>query len=92
MVAERGYVSTESMVEKFNVTPQTIEILRNLDTPISLVEDLFRTYVQEGDETLDYRLAVQKYGKGYCNIESGGDHSYVGFETKLPEIANFLFS
>ncbi len=24
MVAERGYVSTESMVEKFNVTPQTI--------------------------------------------------------------------
>ncbi|GAA6172184.1 esterase [Colwellia sp. KU-HH00111] len=46
--------------------------------------------VQTGDEVLDYQQAVEKYQHCRLIIEQGGDHSFVGFETKLPIIADFL--
>ncbi|MBF7071883.1 esterase [Glaciecola sp. MH2013] len=77
--------------EEFEITPATIQSLRNLDTPISRDLERYMVFLQTGDETLDYKLAVEKYGSSLCNIEQGGDHSYVGFENKLPQIARFLF-
>lgn len=47
--------------------------------------------VQTGDETLDYRLAVERYQGCRQLVEEGGDHGFQGFEHKLPEIVNFLF-
>jgi len=41
------------------------------------------------DETLDSSLAVTKYRNGPCFIESGGDHSYEGYDKRLPSIMNF---
>ena len=46
--------------------------------------------VQEGDETLDYRLAVDAYAGSKQLVEPGGDHSFVGFERHLPAIVEFL--
>lgn len=46
--------------------------------------------VQTGDEVLDYQEAVDKFQ--HCRLikEQGGDHSFIGFDKKLPIIAEFF--
>lgn len=58
------------------------------------LKDRSRYYLlaQTGDETLDYRQAVERYqGCRQC-IEEGGDHSFQNYEAHLPGIVEFLFS
>ena len=45
--------------------------------------------LQTGDETLDYREAVEKYRGCTCVIEQGGSHEFTGFERHLDEILSF---
>jgi len=47
--------------------------------------------LQEDDEVLDYREALQKYSQCKITCEKGGDHSFVGFERYLAEIIHFLY-
>jgi len=47
--------------------------------------------LQEEDEILDYREAVNKYQTSKITCESGGDHSFIGFERYLEEIIKFLY-
>jgi predicted esterase YcpF (UPF0227 family) len=44
---------------------------------------------QTGDETLDYREAVDKYPSIEQRVSEGGDHGYVNFEQELPGIFKF---
>ena len=46
--------------------------------------------VQTGDEVLDYQQAVDKFQHSRLIVEQGGDHSFVGFNEKLPLIADFF--
>lgn len=46
--------------------------------------------VQTGDETLDYRLAVERYSKCKQLVEEGGSHTFDGFEKWLPKVAAFF--
>ncbi|WP_317933336.1 YqiA/YcfP family alpha/beta fold hydrolase [Halioxenophilus sp. WMMB6] len=41
--------------------------------------------VQTGDETLDYRKALEKYAGCRQLVEEGGDHGFQNFEQHLPE-------
>src|SRR5690606_18197169 len=41
--------------------------------------------VQTGDETLDYRQAVEKYHGCKQVVEPGGDHSFQGFERYIKD-------
>lgn len=46
--------------------------------------------VQTGDETLDYRQAVEKYHGCKQVVEPGGDHSFQGFERYIKDSIAFL--
>lgn len=46
--------------------------------------------VQEGDETLNYTLAVEKYAACKQTVESGGDHGFQGFDRFFDDIFDFF--
>ncbi len=50
----------------------------------------FWLMVQTGDETLDYRQAVEKYRDSRQLIEQGGNHSFENYQRWLPDILTFL--
>lgn len=47
-------------------------------------------FVQEGDETLDYRLAVRQYQHCRQTIEPNGDHSFQGFDRFHSAVIDFF--
>ncbi|MFT6389269.1 MAG: putative esterase YcpF (UPF0227 family) [Cellvibrionaceae bacterium] len=48
--------------------------------------------VQEGDETLDCQLAVEKYAGCKQTVEPGGDHGFQYFERFFDDIVDFFNS
>lgn len=46
--------------------------------------------LQTGDETLDYRLAEEKYQGCKQSVEQGGDHSFQDYDKHISEIIKFL--
>lgn len=77
--------------ERFTVTRAHLQSLRAMDRTITSPERLL-VLVQTGDETLDYRQALARYQGAHFDITCGGDHSFAGFEQKLPAIMAFLAS
>jgi uncharacterized protein len=76
--------------EGFTLEASHIEQLINLDVKkIEQVEN-FWVLLQTGDETLDYRQALDKYQGAKLTVEEGGDHSFQDFERFLPDIFRFL--
>jgi hypothetical protein len=76
--------------EGFTLDASHIEQLINLDVKkIEQVEN-FWVLLQTGDETLDYRQALDKYQGAKLTVEEGGDHSFQNFERFLPDIFRFL--
>jgi len=64
--------------------------LEAADTPVIRHPDNYWVLLQTGDETLDYRLAVEKYRGCRLLVEEGGDHSFQGFERHIPAAVDFL--
>lgn len=67
-----------------------IEVMEQCDYRQLSNTDLYWLMVQTGDEVLDYTLAVERYQGCRQTVESGGDHSFQGYETWLPEIFEFF--
>ncbi len=78
--------------ESHEVTEDHMDELRELfvDEPQHI--DKLMILVQTGDETLDYRLALEKYNRSLCIARIGGDHSYANYACDLPQIFDFLLS
>ena len=76
--------------EAFEVTAEHQVWLKDYDTPAICHPDRFYVLVQSGDEVLNYQQAVNKYHCCKMTLEAGGNHSFVGYQDKLPQICQFL--
>lgn len=78
----------------YQVTAQHMLDLKTIEQNAPNFDDQqknnYLVMVQTGDEVLDYQQAVEKYQHCRLIVEQGGDHSFIGFDTKLPIIADFL--
>lgn len=76
--------------ERYRLSSHHIELLRAFETDRLQYPDNYWLMVQTGDETLDYRQAVEKYRGCRQLVEEGGDHSFQNFRRWLPEIFQFF--
>lgn len=76
--------------EKFEIIESDMHVIKALEASALKDEACYKVLLQTEDETLDYRLAAQKYANSELVIEEGGDHSFIGYENHLPAIASFL--
>lgn len=76
--------------KRYQITEEHVEQLRQLERPSLQRPENLLLLVQTGDETLDYRLAVDKYKSATSIIQEGGNHSFVNYEAMLPDIFRFL--
>ena len=74
------------------LTEKDLSVLTAADIQPIAHPSRFKVLLQKGDETLDYRLAEERYREAHLEIEEGGNHSFVGYEAHLPSIVSFLFS
>jgi len=84
----RNYHSDEVHV----VTRAHIEELRKIDVTSLSTAKNFKVFLQKGDETLDYRQALEKFGAGQCVVHEDGSHSYDDFEQEIPVMFDFFLS
>ena len=75
--------------ERWMLDESHIEQLRKLDIKPITQPERYLLMLQTGDEKLDYRLAVAKYGGCPSIIEEGGNHSFVAFEDHIDRILDF---
>jgi len=75
---------------RYEITVDHVEQLRQLEVPEPRRPQNLMLLVQTGDETLDYRQAVDKYKSSVSIIQPGGNHSFVNFDAMLPDIIRFL--
>lgn len=75
---------------RYHITTDHVEQMRGLNIEHLQRPDNFLLLVQTGDETLDYRLAVDKYKSSPSIIQDGGNHSFVNYAAMLPDIFRFF--
>lgn len=73
----------------FVVTAAHFDELRALAVPRITRPSRYFLLVQSGDEVLDWRESVAFYGGAFQHVESGGDHSFRGFDDRIPSILRF---
>ena len=78
---------SEQLVE---VKTEHLPLLRSLYCPDPPVK--IRVLLQTGDETLDYRQALDYFENADLVVEHGGDHSFQNYQQHLPALAQYLFS
>ncbi|TVZ37501.1 hypothetical protein P886_1842 [Alteromonadaceae bacterium 2753L.S.0a.02] len=74
---------------EYTLQPQHVDVLVACDLDLRCA-DAYWLMVQTGDETLPYELAVEKYRACKQSVESGGSHTFEGYENWLPEIVEFF--
>ena len=77
--------------EVYNMTEAHAEQFRQAYQSRLTHPDRYWLLVQTGDETLDYREAVQRFAGCRQTVEEGGDHGFRDYESRIPAITDFLF-
>ncbi|MBL8485940.1 MAG: alpha/beta fold hydrolase [Rhodocyclaceae bacterium] len=75
--------------ERFDFTAGHVEELRAVEVARIAKPERFWLLVEEGDEVLDYRQAVEKYRGARQTVLPGGDHSFTRWPDYLDDIIAF---
>jgi len=76
--------------ETFELTQQHIEELRQLYRPSISHDENYLVLLQDKDEVLDYRQAVEYYKGQQVIIEAGGNHRFENLNDYLTTIEDFF--
>lgn len=76
--------------EVFTLTEQHLQELKQLHCETIIAPERLWVLLQTGDETLDYRHALNYYQGCRQTVETGGDHRFQHFDRHLPTIMQFL--
>lgn len=66
-----------------------IQQFRDLEIERITQPERYLVMLQTGDESLDYRHAVEKYAGCNIVVEEGGDHAFVDFEKHIDKLLEF---
>jgi hypothetical protein len=81
----RNYYTDENWVLDHNHITQFRELyIERVTQP-----ERYLVLLQTGDDTLDYREALQKYAGCSLLVEQGGSHEFSGCERHLEKILSF---
>ncbi len=75
--------------EAFEFTRAHVDELRALEVPALSRPDRYWLLVEQGDEVLDYRQAVERYAGARQTVLPGGDHSFTRWNDYLDAIVEF---
>jgi hypothetical protein len=75
--------------EPFEFTRDHVDEMRALEVTAITRPQRYWLLVEEGDEVLDYRLAVAKYGGARQTVLAGGDHSFTHWKDYLDDVLRF---
>jgi len=78
------YTSEHWMLDESHIAQ-----LRELDVDVITEPERYLVMLQKGDESLDYRKALEKYQGCPLVLEEDGNHSFAGFENHIEHILQF---
>jgi len=90
-VGLRAYLGEQQNLhtgEPYRLTEAHLRAWQELWVP-SVTPSRYLLIVETGDETLDYRRAVERYAGAAQVVIEGGDHSLQSFPQHLPRILEF---
>lgn len=86
-----GQHTHPSSQQTYQIGAEHIKELASLEWPALEHACNYWILLQQGDETLDYRQAIDAYQGARMTIEPKGDHGFQGFSRYLNAIVEFLF-
>ena len=87
-----GYLGPQTNLysgEVWELTQDHVAALAELEVAPPQDAERYQVWLQTGDETLDYRDAVDFYRGCALRIQAGGDHGFQGFVERLPALLAF---
>jgi uncharacterized protein len=75
--------------EEFEFTQTHVDELRAILVPNLTRPERYWLMVETGDETLDYRDAVERYAGAQQTVLPGGDHSFTRWPDYLDQVVDF---